>query len=623
VNKDNTILYGPVKKSAIPDNGYFLTDIIPGDCVTLFLFEPYEQRDECSLCIKKVVHGYRGVFSSIQYDQTGTSDTCNNDVACFPEYEKESNAVALVLLENGDMLCSGSLLITSDLSFKPYFLTAFHCIDGDNNGSLSVSEKESAQKWLFLFQYKKTTCDGISHSNGISYNGDYFRSAWYQTDFALLELKQDLSSNKSLTWLGWDRSGQIPTSGTGIHHPSGDLMKISFDYDQFSSCSYGGGTDNFWLLNYDDGVVEHGSSGSPILNESKHVVGQLHGNRYYSVLEPYCNQPRAEYGKFNLSWSGAGHDDDRLSNWLDSLGLGQTTMESSHSIYISEGNYIQAPTAFHVVNLPSDYSVIWSLSGYVAAFLQVQQNSPSSNQCTLSFRSGDHDSATGKLIANIYKGSTLIRTLSKDIFVLNHLYVTYRQDACSYYGVSHPAIPTTQMNPNQFYFVHQGCTVTLSCSYFKYFDLSWGSGYQPTDYYFYDNYVTFVLPLGSGGIPCYLNLKNDLGQTCFQLKFFSVTGNGNLASNSIILQQTGHLLNVSLVDAKSNNHQETKKIYSSNSNIHQWSIEIYDGITAEKKLEEEVSGSSCIVDVSSLKKGFYIIRAVVGDEILNEKINIK
>ena len=36
-----------------------------------------------------------------------------------------------------------------------------------------------------------------------------------------------------------------------------------------------------------------------------------------------------------------------------------------------------------------------------------------------------------------------------------------------------------------------------------------------------------------------------------------------------------------------------------------------------------ISCSACDVDISDLKKGLYIIRALIGDEILNEKITIQ
>ena len=73
-------------------------------------------------------------------------------------------------------------------------------------------------------------------------------------------------------------------------------MKISFEENQFQVSSWGG-VDNHWLLYFDDGVVEHGSSGSPILNQDRRVVGQLHGNHeYYHNIPIVLNQEQNMVG---------------------------------------------------------------------------------------------------------------------------------------------------------------------------------------------------------------------------------------------------------------------------------------------------------------------------------------
>ncbi|MCR5512930.1 MAG: hypothetical protein K6F43_05140 [Prevotella sp.] len=624
VDKKQSCLYGPVTNEKANHSNTFLTDIIPGDCAIFLLFEPLTHKGESSLSVNRVIHGYRSIFTSEYYGQNGSSAPCNIDVACRPSYENESKGVGLVLLSSGYEICSGSLLMTTNMSFKPYFLTAFHCIDSNTDLELSSDEISSAENWLFMFNYKKAECNGSIITNSFSYNSATFRSAWYSTDFALLEIADSLQNNPGLTWLGWDRTGITPTSGTCVHHPCGDVMKINSISTPFNTSSWNG-DNNHWYVNWDEGITQGGSSGAPFLNQNKLVVGQNHGKRFNQNDLPLCDRKRSDAGMFHLSWTGGGTNNTRLSNWLDPIGTGQTTIDSASPIInISSGSYIQGPTTYQVVNLPSDCTVIWSLSGYVAAFLNVQQNTPSLNQCTLTFRSGDHDNAGGQLIANIYRNNTLVRTLSKDICVINHLSVTYRQDACAYYGVSHPAIPPTTMNPDVFHYVHQGCTVTLTCSLFKYFNLSWGSGYQPSDYYFVNsNTFSFVLPLGSGGIPCFLNLKDDTGQICFQLKFFSASGNGNLTSNNISLQQLGSQLKVSLINVASNNVDIIDRSQSERNDNIKWILEFYNASTSERQFSKEISGSSCDVDISDWKKGLYIIRAVIADEILNEKTIIQ
>jgi len=99
-------------------------------------------------------------------------------------------------------------------------------------------------------------------------------------------------------YAGWDRRANSPASGASIHYPAGDVGKISIENNAFQVSSWNG-LNNMWLVNFDDGVVQHGSSGSPIFNQNQRVVGQLHGNQNYSFFFPYCDQPRAEYGRFN------------------------------------------------------------------------------------------------------------------------------------------------------------------------------------------------------------------------------------------------------------------------------------------------------------------------------------
>lgn len=141
INEDETMLYGPVTPKNNPKNGNFLTDLIVGESVTIYLFEPLKQKDKSTLTVKKVVHAYKDILPIVNAG-FGQSLSCNNDINCFPAWDVESDAVGLILLSNGATLCSGALLMSADQSFRPYFLTAFHCIDTDlTNGWLSQPMK--------------------------------------------------------------------------------------------------------------------------------------------------------------------------------------------------------------------------------------------------------------------------------------------------------------------------------------------------------------------------------------------------------------------------------------------------------------------------------------------------
>lgn len=311
VNVDGTMLYGPVTSKQNTKNGYFLTDLIKGDDVIIYLFEPIDKKGQAQLTIKRVVHAYRNLFQE-SYGNLGGSLSCNNNIACFPAWDEESDAVALVLLSDGTELCSGSLLVTTDQSFKPYFLSAFHCIDINYPyGSLSTTEITNAENWMFKFQYKMTSCAGSTATTGVTYNGAEFRAAWNNSDFALMEMDNSPIGDAQFSWLGWDRSGSTPASGTGIHHPTGDVMKISFDYDNLTSNGYSlnwsNGTispaNTHWVVEYDNGTTEGGSSGSPLFDQNKKVIGQLHGGG------SGCAPVTKYYGQFQHSWNGGGTDE--------------------------------------------------------------------------------------------------------------------------------------------------------------------------------------------------------------------------------------------------------------------------------------------------------------------------
>ena len=61
------------------------------------------------------------------------ADYCELDATCYPDWQSTLSAVGQIsFVDNGDeILCSGALVSTRDNSFKPYFLTAGHCVNNE------------------------------------------------------------------------------------------------------------------------------------------------------------------------------------------------------------------------------------------------------------------------------------------------------------------------------------------------------------------------------------------------------------------------------------------------------------------------------------------------------------
>jgi V8-like Glu-specific endopeptidase len=369
-NTDGTMLYGPVTSKQNTKNGYFLTDLVQGDEVIVYLYEPDLEKGNSRLSIKRVVHAYKNFFSEIN-GNLGSSASCNFDIACFPSWDTESDAVALVLLSDGRELCSGSLLMTAGQTFEPYFLSAFHCIDvGDPDiyldddeldGILETYEISNAENWMFKFQYKMTSCSGSSATSGISYNSADFKAAWDSTDFALMEMGASPLGDGRFSWLGWDRSGNIPTEVTCIHHPAGDVMKYSYDSEVPTLVE----NNTHWFVDdWDIGTTEKGSSGSPLFDQNKRVIGQDHKGDSYSACD---SRKGTFFGSFHRSWTGGGTISTSLGFWLDPDSSGIDTTNTTRSPYITGPSILcSSGGTYRIFNVPAGASITWSSSNGLA-----------------------------------------------------------------------------------------------------------------------------------------------------------------------------------------------------------------------------------------------------------------
>ena len=622
INDDMTVLYGPVTKENNPNKGHFLSNVIPSNCIRIYIFEPMSAMGETTMNIDRIYCGFKDFSFFNDLDRQNPIRSCDNDVMCDTNFEKESYGISYITYLIGDYLAqsTGFLVMTTDLSFKPYLQTALHTMDYNEDGSLSVQEKASLQFWSFMFNNKKNTCGGSTLASTYTYNGATAKAYSSATDFALLELASSVSNNNTLTWLGWDKSSSVPSSGTAIHHPLKNPMKVSYEYDSFSTSDYeGSDVYNHWLLYFDDGVVKHGSSGSPILNQDKRVVGQLHGNDEYNANQDYCVQPRAQYGKFNLSWTGGGSNDTRLSNWLDPNNTGKTSINSSHPLYISGPNIVCSSPIYFVENLSSNsnYSVIWSFKNASSLNSLIQQNTPSTNQCTIT---PGNMNFTDTLVATIWYGGTAQRIVEKDIMTPKSLTGTIHQEGQYYYGRNYPSFT---IGMESIFAVNQVCQITLQSPKFKYM-----------------NFSTTTNPLASVNLQRIndetIQFSVSLSTTDVDLRIYG-TGNGScndfelrvLAMKNPIDPNNPFYINMSGTTIELELNQAMMRNLNGNENDEEcsrqqpWTLDVYEATTGRKVYSGQVEGNSLNIDTSGWGAGIYILYAVINGKTYSTKVTVK
>ncbi|MGB5105623.1 MAG: trypsin-like peptidase domain-containing protein, partial [Candidatus Zixiibacteriota bacterium] len=313
-NSDRTYVIGAFTAKNNKPHGEMATQPVAGDEITVEYYEPAAVVYEGELTISRIVHAYRDIFRTVKDAlDFGESGSCNNNANC-PEgadWQKEKRAVAMVLLSGGTRWCSGSMVNNVRQDKTPYFLTANHCLGASNT-------------WIIMFNYESPGCINVNGPTWMTVQGSTLKASSSASDFGLLLLNEAPPDSYKVCFNGWNNLNVNSDSAVGIHHPSGDIKKISFDWDFYESTDYLGSTVNSSLSHWriavwDDGTTEPGSSGSPLYNKYHQVIGQLHGGW------AACNDLRADYyGKLSLSWNGGGTSSTRLKDWLDPDNTGAT-----------------------------------------------------------------------------------------------------------------------------------------------------------------------------------------------------------------------------------------------------------------------------------------------------------
>ena len=225
--------------------------------------------------IRAISHQARTAAETAAAAAKDPADFCELDANCYPDWKGSVSSVAQIsFMDNGDeLLCSGSLLATRDNSFKPYFLTAGHCINNE----------AAARTVEAYWTYQTPACGGTppaSRTTSVksTVGGHLIASAGMADgDFSLV-LLQDAPAGA--TFAGWDIADPpMSTALTGIHHPSGSWKRISFGERTGDATNNVQGVDapgNLFLqVKWDSGRVEHGSSGSPLFSAPGVIVGSL------------------------------------------------------------------------------------------------------------------------------------------------------------------------------------------------------------------------------------------------------------------------------------------------------------------------------------------------------------
>lgn len=303
----------------------FSAGLIYGDAVTLEYNAPAEIPLP-DLHLSEVGHAYRSVNDPGKApDGFNGSGPCHVNVNCEEgaSWQDQKRGLARIIVKRGTgtSWCSGSLIDNVRHDGTPYLLTADHCGIGCTPADIN--------QWIFFFNYEGSGCPDPSNEPAemsltgatlVAHGGNAGATG---SDFFLVLLNKDVPSSYHPYFNGWSReTDPVSPSGVCIHHPQGDIKKISTYTSPVVPARWAGNPALcFWRVTWvgtadGHGTTEGGSSGSPLFDNSGRIIGTLTGG------DSSCDSARLNlpdyYGMFSWHWDKNGTDSASvLKYWLD------------------------------------------------------------------------------------------------------------------------------------------------------------------------------------------------------------------------------------------------------------------------------------------------------------------
>lgn len=349
-----------------------------GESAMLELIMPNYVQTEMNVELVSATYFFKDIFIN-ESDNIILEADCHNDINCAESDNDRALGRSVVYIrqlctDNPNLCyqCSGSVINNYNFDNIPYILTANHCINGEVMDHLDEA--------IFVFNYNSVGCGSSLAFQDYQIVGGNLRAHLHGTigsDFALLELFNDIPLQYNVLWAGWDRASGAILQGQdviGIHHPDGSFKRISYgEIDNNLAPVIG-----FIRVEWNDGLVEGGSSGSPLFTEDFKIVGQLGGGPF----EGSCNNPGSDYyGHFKESWNSIFGSEFRLKDWLDPDGHNPESLSGSYPIYSCPQNRILTGEFYRTDYSPDNLVSIGAANNLTLTDLTVYENGNYNFKC--------------------------------------------------------------------------------------------------------------------------------------------------------------------------------------------------------------------------------------------------
>ena len=320
---------------------------LPGDELIVEYQEPLDAEFEGEIEVGEVNHDFRGILRAAE--PRDPTQNCNPNLICYPEdIQVGSGVVALII--NGNTYCTGSLINNSSNNGIPYLVTATHCLNRDYDAAFLANRRYGmvAGSIVAFFGYQSPGCTKeirgplqmtLASTDSVLINEKH--------DISLLKFRQVPPAEYQPYYPGWNVEASPLPPFHGVHHPNGGIKKVTVDENDIHLTSFGTELPynmtpavHWNVATWEVASTEKGSSGSPLFDKDKRIVGTLSGG------DSYCSTKAADqYAALYRAWTITNSlgNPNSLKSYLDPANTNRQQIDGynphPNKVYTKSSNY--------------------------------------------------------------------------------------------------------------------------------------------------------------------------------------------------------------------------------------------------------------------------------------------
>jgi hypothetical protein len=285
-NADHSYILGSYDHRNNSPSGLLPVQPVAGETIIVEYSEPADAAFRGKLTIGDVNHDYRDILRGEPGSDLTTGEfVCMPDVVC-QEVDETTVRSTLLVMVDGTVACTGTLVNNTSDDGVPYVLTAVHCLNDDMaHGIPSHKDWEyyvsKAGTVVVFFNYSRPVCGhSMKATEEFALAEAYPRTVIEGKDIALLEMHDKPPAHYNAYYAGWDLNFDAKPY-TNIHHPHSAVKRYNFYNGNLTWTSF---YEKIFDLNshlqvaaWTTGSTHVGSSGSPLFDAKHALIGGLSG----------------------------------------------------------------------------------------------------------------------------------------------------------------------------------------------------------------------------------------------------------------------------------------------------------------------------------------------------------